>query len=420
MTLVVDFSVIAHKSWHSIFSPNFEPQYKVLGKDEKNQDILQPWTELEEFSRNLCMNLFYLKSLYKPDEMILAMDAPSNWRADYVKQWYHDRVKVYEQLEGVEKPTFYVTFDQVQWNITYVSQIDTWVTTKVKVKELFEPSEWDHKVYNYDEIKDHDVWKLAIEKKLVPYYKGTRKNGNWVAYTPKDEFKAETARLGLELAPLLGARAIMVDNAEGDDVVTMSVLDAEYFDPAQECVVVSIDQDLYQLATSHSNFIYYNPNTRKEIPLRSDVAKLKLAYKIIGGDGSDNIRGISMMDSNKAMVEVKTDAEGVVKSGKGTVNYVDNIIQPLLTQGKTGADLFAPLYRTLEAEADIDTLYRNVQLIFLKNIPVDIQEVIKDRLMNDEVLETSMKWEDFGMSGKDKVSVINKANNERAEVRGWE
>lgn len=409
--LIIDFSVIAHKSFHCMFSDNYEPQVREEGEDERGRPFVNYWTESEEFARNCAMNMLFLKTLYKPDDIIVCMDAPSNWRAEYVRNWYHERLEVFEQLEGNDRPTFYVTFDLVEYRITYVSQTDTWVINKPKSSEKRDLT-LEYRTWSYNEIKDEDVWIRAIANR-VPYYKGKRKNSVWKAVTPKHEFKKLTEKLAFDISELIGAKAIMVDNAEGDDVVYGAVIDSVGFDPNEQVTVVSIDQDLYQLSLSHPNLVYYNPNLGVEIPMNRDVIRLKLLHKILGGDSSDNIMGVSLPEAKAKLPTVAYDEHGVVKSGLGTDKFTNSIIDKYLTRGKAGIELFKPAYKDIEEfygdDESIETFYRNVMLVYLANTPEEIHSEILRRVLNDVEVEKTLEWVDFGVSGKDKISVINKA-----------
>lgn len=414
MKLVIDWSVICHQNWHTMFSANY-----VATEDE-----------VTEWTKNLADSVVYLTTRFDPSEVIFAMDAPGNWRADYTKNWYHESLDWY--MDNADARHWYVWVDKTLYEISFEDISKKWRVSKpkapvVKVLELDNSQLYtcyakgntpEHVLEMYPDAPKHVTLMKSWDglKLAVPYYKGTRSSAKWPAQTPKTLFKQLIPELGAKMAPLVGGRAIMAPHAEGDDVVACTVERWASESPDERIVLVTVDADLEQLFVIAPNLSIFNPVKREIKSNDANEANYHLVNKIIGGDSSDNIKGISMTSRKASMPTVSYDVvTGSVKDGKGTANWVQKCMDAAKEKGLVGADYWGSIYRTLYAEAVIDTLERNMTLVFLKNIPDSITVNIYDQITNLEVEETALTWDDFMLTTEFLEDARNRALADKSE-----
>lgn len=393
MKLIVDYSVMMHQSWHQMFSPDYQPTFR---------------TEQEEFTFNLARNLFYLKCRFKPDQMILAMDDKTNWRKFWVKNYYETIIKIYRENTADNRPTFYYEFDGTYMKFEKFLSTGHWKATKLKLAEVkalnnFSDFERFESIDDINVIRSMEVY-TAVLNSYIPYYKGKRSLSDWKGKMDRNEFKKLSANIAPKIASVIEAHLIRVDYAEGDDIIAKLVMFSAIENPDEAVVVCSVDQDLYQLQLQNPNMQYYNPIKRKIISLPNDEVRWKLLCKIAGGDGGDNISG--MMIEGKSLSEVKTRADGQVVSGKSTVGRLHN----LCNHGATGTDMTNPAYEWLRKNAERDTFYKNMILIYLKNMPESLQQEIASAYMRSEIATSEHTYASLGFGAKTKIEIMNAAN----------
>ena len=123
-------------------------------------------------------------------------------------------------------------------------------------------------------------------------YKGTRTHDN------VDEVYKHTDKI-VELLESLGVYNMFPDRMEGDDVI------AWLSDQNNESVIVSADQDMYQLVTGTTKV--YNPIKKIEVNSVNfkDVTGVNVddfvLYKSLIGDKSDNIKGLPRVGKKTAL-----------------------------------------------------------------------------------------------------------------------
>jgi len=413
-TVIVDYSVMMHQSWHQMFSPNYVASHSLTRKDELGRPEIN--TELEEFLLNLSRNLFYIKCRFQPDEFIFALDADVNWRKYYIESYYDSRLVLYkDKSEDLKHLTYYSVIDDVIWKFERFFQTMQWAKYKVNTKDSKELNFTDEsrfdKIDDMETIKSMELWEACM-RFTIPYYKDHRALGVWKAVTPKSEWKKACVEYAPSIASILGASMVRVPYAEGDDIVATAVFEASS-SPEDEVIVVSIDQDLYQLSTLHPNFAYYNPVTHKIVDLNPDEARFKLLCKIAGGDGSDNITGIKI--AGNCLKEVAWTTGGDIRTGKTTVSMINGLIRSGIDKGLTGSKLYQPAYDYLEKMAEDDTFYKNLVCVYLKNIPDDLQYQIAEALAMRKIPKSNFKFIDLGIDQKTKISIMNKATNDAKE-----
>lgn len=406
--LIIDFSVMMHQSWHQMFSPNYEPSFSLTRKDSNGMPDLN--TELEEYLLNLSRNIFYIKCRFMPDEIIFALDAKTNWRKYFIADYYDARLLLWEDLtEGLKHKTYYTVVDGVTWRFEQFYQTMQWSKkrlTNVELKSVnLDDESRFNRIHNSNIIKSLELWE-AVMRHTIPYYKDHRSLSNWKGVTDKTEWKKASIKYAYQIAGIMGASVITVPYAEGDDIIASLVMDCSTT-PNDPVIVVSVDQDLYQLGTLHPNFYYYNPLHHKLIDINPDQARFKLLCKISGGDGSDNINGI--MINGNTLKEVSFSQGGDVKNGKTTISLINGLIRANADKGVIGSKLYEPAYKYLEKMAENDSFYKNMVCIYLKNIPDLLQERISEAVLHRSIPKTDCRYVDLGITGMMKKSIANRA-----------
>lgn len=211
------------------------------------------------------------------------------------------------------------------------------------------------------------VWDKGRSPRRLEVYPDYKGNRNKKEFTPEDkrwmeEFFQQTDVLHENL-PLFGVKSYRKDHWEGDDLVLgmTTCLSRRYSDDIS--VIVSTDEDFHQLISSTVHIfsptkkILYNPSNYKE--LMGISPELFLTYKLLKGDGSDNIPGISGIGEKtaKSLVNTYGDMEQLLE-------HRDELIK-----SKRFAKIFT-------AEG-LSTLDRNNKLINLKDY-VDLSPIITE------------------------------------------
>lgn len=126
-------------------------------------------------------------------------------------------------------------------------------------------------------------------KSIFPYYKANRVKNKLVDW---DKFREITNKIISELDENFPYRVIKVDNAEGDDI--MAVLVMENINSNNKMLIVSADKDLSQLQ-KYSNVEQYDPIFTK-VKFKIPNPETFLKEKIIRGDRGDGIPNILSND----------------------------------------------------------------------------------------------------------------------------
>jgi len=401
MVVLVDYSVIMHQSWNQIFSDSYDPKCK---------------SEIEEYTRNLTYNIFYISKLFKDSELVLCLDANTNWRHYLVKDYYESRIVLYEDNDPeLNRRTFYYPVDDIVYKIEYSEATASWNRGKLRRKverEDFNIRSQDMIQYkDLEVIQSMDLWSKALEH-CVPYYKGQRKLSSFRGNTPKSTWKRLSRELAPKIASALSIPCITEEYAEGDDIIAIAVEHFMKRDAQEEVVVVSVDQDLYQLKLVHPNLSYYNPRNHEIVSISNESVRYKLWCKILGGDKSDNITGVMLDGSN--IKEVSWTADGAIKNGISTVNMMEKHIN----HGDDPVIMYRGLDTFIESNNEDSTYWKNMMLVYLQNIPDSIKDSVNDKLMNRDkfVPKDTISLKDLNMDMEDKVSVINQANRDREEM----
>jgi len=358
--MVIDWSVLMYMNWHKMRSPNFQARTAL---------------ESAEFARNIVTHALYLVERVKPDQLVLAVDYPQNWRTGVYSRYYETNVEFFQYLG--DGRAWVVQFDRKTYLVNYESGMDKWVYTKLAAKEaagykLQDPTEW--KKWDRSKLAGcHPDWP-ALDH-IIPRYKGNRATSKWDYETTKAEFRSIGANLAFNLAPALGGVAVQVPQAEGDDVCATWINMSEGWDT----VLVTIDTDLHQLLITSPDLAIFDPRNHAWVEKSAELAAFELTRKILCGDTSDNICGISLRGKSRTL--------GPKTSEK-------------LIEGNGGTD---GIWDYLAREADQAPLDRNLELIALNYIPAEIRQAIEDKIQERlESPEAALySLQDFGLTAKD-------------------
>lgn len=346
--MVIDWSSIAHQNIHSI-----QASYKA-GDDygiQTKEDELRLWRNKMVTSMNDLIQRF------NPLDIIIAVDGKS-WRNDYVKDYYgkhtivyHDDTYIYTETENyayrIGKPD---------------KKKEEYTVERIAVKDYPTFREKDHVLLNeLSQAKQDLLWglyevstKSKNENKtpIIPSYKGKRKFSEWTAKTPKPEWQEYKDKFAFVLAKYYRAIAVQLDGAEGDDVIYSAVKSLQ--DKYSSIVVVTRDSDMMQIDCSKA--VFYDHLAIKF--LSCDSPSDYLIQKIVSGDSSDNIHGMSLPNPK---------TPGIPKA---------------TCVGKDGAPKFVKacgdVYETAKREGWLDQYIRNKTLIDLSCTPDTIKAAITE------------------------------------------
>lgn len=405
--LVIDWSVLMYMNWHKMRAPDY---------------VAETDKELVEFSRNITAHALYLVHRFRPSELILAVDStekPSTWRAAVYDSYYSKNVEFWKDME--QPHTWVVSFDRKYYRCSQDQQTELWAFDKLGKDEKIEFTlaietgspkyiHWPQGnipawiLEQYPEAP-RNIWEHPdgqALRELVPTYKGNRKTQRWDYETTKAEMKQLGANLAHNLAPVLGGRAVECAPAEGDDIAALFCL----AEPGTPTILVTIDQDLQQLAIPCSGLQIFNPVKHTWDTPTADQARYKLAAKILGGDPSDNIAGVILKD-REPFSPISFNAEGLVENGKNAEKWLRTTLQ-----GKKCGGDYGKLWDLLEAEQEAGTYTRNFELVFLGCIP----EAVKAKALAAiaapaEASKYSLA--DFGVGSRLELSQKQMADNDR-------
>jgi DNA polymerase-1 len=203
----------------------------------------------------------------------------------------------------------------------------------------------------------------ATRRKIFPGYKATRDK----VVAELDSFY-EQFPIVQEIVPLLGLKQAEHEEFEADDCIgTLS-------SALPGCLVVSTDRDMLQLVAEGATI--YNP-IRQEIINQANFEKFCLvpasqyrAFRILTGDGSDNIRGV------------------IGEVGAKTILETYSSLMSFLELSNEAQRSLKKKYQDIFAEEKLAQLMLNVQLMDLKRVPrVGVVLAQKKNLVNEKALK---------------------------------
>jgi len=382
--LGIDFSVMCHLSWHSMASPSYEGRTDI---------------EIDEFSRNLTSRIYALHERFKPSQMDFLMDGPVYWRKAIYPKYYKEHGKVWvevRQLDFVEtiengkkvvyKPTetvHYIMHDLKYYLVKHYKEFDAYKATKLKKAEI------EELLLSIE--TEENIQPLAYDKTpqgiidLFPAYKGNRKDSKWPYETTRKEFKDLMNSIALSLAKTFSARVVMSKEAEADDLAYVYHED----NPGSDLILVTTDSDWHQLLRKGLYLKFFNPMKNEFVECAPEKSAADLALKIMTGDSSDNIPGISLIGDKKTL-------------GPKAAEKI------IMVQGMTN------IYKHLGEFAVPHALARNYELIGLYNCPKKIQKDIRIQFTKSNANKSrAVSIESYGLTDEDCLSIRSNAKEMR-------
>jgi len=172
-------------------------------------------------------------------------------------------------------------------------------------------------------------------RKLYPDYKGNRKNKNKLnRYKEFEDLVDEQASMKrqftrlIEYFDVLPLTIITIDNIEADDVIAY-ITKQYYKDVDNKVTIVSTDRDFLQLI--NDDVRVYSPTKKKlytKEKIEEEVGLLTenyLLYRMMSGDASDNIPGISgvglktLIKRFPEVVDTPMTADDIIDKAAGLV-----------------------------------------------------------------------------------------------------
>lgn len=161
--------------------------------------------------------------------------------------------------------------------------------------------------------------KTSKRKKIFPGYKQKRHTKDLTdeERAALDEFRVQMRRLRKKILPALGfGNVFQVKGLEADDIIASVVQSS--LRPGDDAVIVSADQDLYQLVSD--NVIQYNPNKRLRITPHNfeNITGVKRPsqwklVKEISGCRSDEVPGVPGVGEKTAVQYIRGELKQTSK-----------------------------------------------------------------------------------------------------------
>ena len=386
-TLIVDWSLLSYKQWFRMKSPNYTPKSEL---------------EIEEFAINMASEAYKYRVRFRPDKFIFALDARPPWRDTTYNQFYDVSVKYWKSLE--EQQHWVVGFDSKYFRCKFHDGPKVWQFEKFNAtdKKNWPTESQDQTKWMFFDrgntppevleafpespktVKETDDWEGL--KKIVPTYKGNRQGQKWDFNTSKEDLKKHMRALAFNLAPVVGAMPVEAELTEADDV-------AAYYaqnNPGEEIILVSADQDWHQLLISNPHVSIWDPYFKHWVTGEKEQISLKLLCKLLGGDTSDNIAGVSISGRNP-LSPVQWDESGkTVKGGKNTYK------QAMKLMDKFNND-FGLIHKVLMEESEDKSYLRNLMLISFNMLPDHVKWYINHALQGAKVDPVQYQLTDFGV-----------------------
>lgn len=350
--LIIDWASL---SYHLMFSMKNKQNTAAGNNILPEEDELLKW-------RNLMFGrlIGYIK-LFNPKHLVFALEGKRAWRRDTVRKYYEEHADIY-----YDKSAYYVVADNAAYKVSVsytdgdgehynVAKIpmDSWGSFKDK-KHL--------KLNELPEATQQKLWNVATESgtPVLPSYKGTRKHSDWPFSVNKKVWMDYKDVYATELAPLFRARAVKSDIAEGDDVIYASV--QRYAPEVDEIIILTRDSDMSQI--DHPKVKIFNHVS--DTFTKCANPQQYLAAKILSGDSSDNINGMSFVDKKTGCYQPTCKT----KIGEaGALTLLDNCPN---------------IYETAKQNGWDDQYLRNKTLIDLSMVPSDVKKVIMEAVSMPE------------------------------------
>ena len=273
--MVIDWSSVAYQNIYSIGSGRNAGKYGILTQED----------ELRLWRNKMVVSMYEFIQTFNPMDIIIAIDGDS-WRKKYVKQYYDNNAIVY-----YDDTAIYTEADNYGYKIVKIG--DSYSVERVDVKNFSAFRNLKHVLLGQlPAEKNALIWSLYEKESrpIIHSYKGKRKFSLWDAITPKDIWRKHKDEFAFNISKYFRAVPIRVSGAEGDDVIYNSVNGLK--DKYESIVIVTRDSDMLQIDVPNLK-IYDHLN---DVFMTCTSPCEYLSEKILKGDSSDNIQGMSLED----------------------------------------------------------------------------------------------------------------------------
>lgn len=364
--LLIDWSVLSYQNMYRMNSPGF---------DAKTE------SEKLEFTRLMAEEIYYYQHRFPHDKLIIALDHSVPWRVQYQSEYYMDNHWKWKHND--HDRTYLVNYDSLFMKLYWWEE--EWHIKKLKFKEI-DWEEWD--TLEFHEITETDAQRIV---ELFPKYKGKRLDKDWPFAMTKAEFKELRNKVALAIGSLCDAQVIEVDKAEADDIIY--VVSDRY--AADDVLLITVDSDLHQLRYTCITTQIFDPVKHTYIEKTVQESKTELGVKLLSGDTSDNI----------APMFLKKKVQNIGKPGA----------RKLIAKHGSGK----ALHEFLKKESYLPAYQRNLDLIYLPNIPDTIQDTILEKIKTVKPPKGPVNWDVLKLDALERTTLAGKATRELAEDRIW-
>lgn len=350
--LVLDW---ASMSYHKMFSLN-------TAKNREKYGFMGAEGEIKLWRTFMVDELMKLIALFDPMHIIIALEGPGSWRKKFVKDYYAEHAMIYYVNDPGNK-AYFVRADNLGYEVRK-AQDGNFCVTPIPIADFPKLNELKHKrLCEFSDEKQKMFWDIYApngKDPILPSYKGTRNSNDWPFTVDRKIWRKYKEQFAQELAPIFRARAISCEGAEGDDVVYASA--KMFCGKADDVIVVTHDSDLLQL-----NFpkVKVFDHISCNFMTVDDPVKY-LDIKVLAGDTSDNIHGMSFIKPKTG----KLDFTVKNRFGKGTAA---KFIQA-----------FPNVYDVAKNNGWDDQYMRNRKLIDLSCTPPEVVTRLNDMLAKPE------------------------------------
>ena len=350
--LVLDW---ASMSYHKMFSIN-------TAKNREKYGFIGAEGEIKLWRSFMIDEVMKLIALFDPMHIVLALEGPGSWRKQFVKDYYAEHATVY-YINEPDNKAYFVRADNLGYEVRK-AQDGKFVVLPIPIADFPKLDELKHKqLGEFPPEKQEMFWNIYApngKNPILPSYKGTRNSNEWPFTVDRKIWRKYKEQFAKELAPLFRARAIACEDAEGDDVVYAA---AKLFSgKSDDVIVVTHDSDLLQL-----NFpkVKVFDHISCNFMTVDDPVKY-LDIKVLAGDDSDNIHGMSFIKPKTG----KLDFTVKNRFGKGTA--------------ATFIQSFPNVYDVAKNNGWGDQYMRNRKLIDLSCTPPEVVTRLNDLLNQPE------------------------------------
>ena len=292
--MIIDFGSLAY---HKLFA-------LISEKNKAYNNIDSAYLERIHWKANMLLEILDTIQLFNPIDIIIALEGRNTWRHDVFIKYYKENHKI-----TYDKTGYYIHHDN---DITLIfKENDEFKFAKMKDKTNIPDKE-----ILYDKLPEHI---RKIVDVALPKYKGDRKKKPWDFKMTKGEFSDLRDSFAKDLAKIFRAKTVVVDNAEGDDIIYTTTVKLK--DKYESMILISRDSDMNQLLNI-KNFAIYNHLTKEMQECQNPEDYLNI--KILSGDSSDSIPGIHIPGNRTKLGEAgaKTLYEGL--SGESCYDRAKN------------------------------------------------------------------------------------------------